>query len=225
MKYKITILILIFIIIGVFFHFELDQYLTLEYVKSNQERFQHYYQNNTFKTLVIYMLVYIITTALSLPGATILTLAGGALFGFMTSLVIVSFASTIGATLAFLASRFFLKDYVQRKFGKYLRIINEGIEKEGAFYLFSMRLIPIFPFFMINLVMGLTPIKISTYFLVSQLGMLAGTAVFVNAGLQLSHLDSLSDILSPRLIGSFALLGIFPLCAKKVLNFISVRKD
>ena len=159
-----------------------------------------------------------------MPGATVLTLAAGALFGLFTGAIVVSFASTIGATLAFLSSRFLLKNYVEKKFKKYIDPINQGIEKDGAFYLFTLRLIPVFPFFVINLVMGITKIKTLKYFIVSQIGMLAGTIVYVNAGLQLGSIDSLSGILSFKLMGSFALLGVFPLIAKKIVNSIKSKK-
>jgi dihydrolipoamide dehydrogenase len=204
--------------------FGLTDYLTLEYLKENQEILTEYYKKNQFQTIAIYMGVYILSTALSLPGATVITLAGGAIFGLIHGTIIVSFASTIGATLAFLAARFLLKDYVQKKFSTKLKTINEGIEKDGSFYLFTLRLIPVFPFFLINLVMGLTPIKTVTYFLVSQLGMFLGTIVYVNAGVQLSKLDSLSGILNPSLILSFSLLAILPLIGKKVIEKIKSNK-
>jgi len=221
---KIFILIAIFIAVIVFNKYGISEYLTLEYLKDNQQRFIEFYSQNTVKTIAVYMLIYIITTALSLPGATILTLAGGALFGLATGLIVVSFASTIGATLAFLGSRFFLKDWVQNKFGEKIKVINEGIEKEGAFYLFTLRLLPIFPFFLINLVMGLTPIKVGTFYIVSQVGMLLGTIVYVNAGVEISKIDSLSGILSPSLIISFALLGVVPLLGKKLIEFLKSQK-
>jgi uncharacterized membrane protein YdjX (TVP38/TMEM64 family) len=153
-----------------------------------------------------------------LPGATILTLAGGAIFGLLWGTVIVSFASTIGASLAFLSARFLFRDTVQAKFGEQLKTINEGIEKEGEYYLFTLRLVPLFPFFMINLLMGLTTLKIRTFYGISQIGMLAGTLVYVNAGTQLGKLESLSGILSPILVGSFVLLGLFPLIAKTIVE-------
>lgn len=221
---KIIVLILIGLVVFAYFHFDLKEYLTLDYLKSNQERFKDYYLANKIQTLSIYFVIYVLTTALSLPGATILTLAGGALFGLATGLVLVSFASTIGATLAFLVARFFLRDYVQSKFADKIKTINEGVEKDGAFYLFTLRLIPIFPFFLINLVMGLTPIKTLTYYIVSQIGMLLGTVVYVNAGVQISKIDSLAGILSPALLGSFALLGVLPFVAKKIVSFFQKKK-
>ncbi len=164
------------------------------------------------------MLLYVVVTALSLPGAAVMTLAGGGLFGLVTGTIAVSFASTIGATCACLVSRFFLRDWVQGKFGEKLHTINEGIEKEGAFYLFSLRLIPVFPFFIINLLMGLTTMPARTYFWVSQLGMLPATIVYVNAGNELAKIDSLGGIVSPSLIGSFAVLGLFPITVKKLME-------
>lgn len=221
---KIAILAIIVVLVASFFIFDLGQYLTLDYLKSQQQRFDTYYHNNQFSTLLSYFFIYILVTALSLPGATIMTLAGGALFGLWTALIIVSFASTIGATLAFLASRFLLRDWVQNKFGDKLQAINEGVEKDGAFYLFSLRLVPLFPFFVINLVMGLTPLKTVTYALVSQIGMLAGTIVYVNAGTRIGQLESASGILSPGLLLSFALLGVFPLIAKRILAIVQKGK-
>jgi len=221
---KIIILTVIVILIGSFFIFDLGQYLTLSYLKSQQQVFNDYYQSNRFSTLFLYFLIYILVTALSLPGAAVMTLAGGALFGLWTAVIVVSFASSIGATLAFLVSRFLLRDWVQEKFGDKLQAINAGIEKEGAFYLFSLRLVPLFPFFDQNLVMGLTPLKTSRYYLVSQVGMLAGTFVYVNAGTQIGQLESAGGILSPGLLISFALLGIFPLLAKRLLGIFQARK-
>lgn len=221
---KIIVLLLIALFAILFFAMDLGQYFTLEQLKSRHRAFTDYYQTHSAFTIAVYMGIYIIVTALSLPGAAIMTLAGGALFGLWTGLIIVSFASTIGATLAFLASRFLLRDYVQKRFGENLRPINEGIQREGAFYLFTLRLIPIFPFFVINLLMGLTPIRTGIYYLVSQIGMLPGTFVYVNAGTQLAQIESLKGILSPGLLFSFALLGIFPLIANKTVSWIKARK-
>lgn len=225
MKTRITLAFFIFLAIVSFFVFDLDQYLNLTYVKANQMRFYQYYVENKAQTLALYFLIYVLTTALSVPSATILTLAGAGIFGFWTSLIVISFASTFGATLALLGSRFLFKDIVQEKFGEKLSRINQGMEKEGAFYLFSLRLIPIFPFFMINLLMGLTNIKIPTYFFVSQAGMLAGTIIYVNAGVQLSEIQSTKDILSLDIILSFALLGIFPLLVKRILTWYRNKKN
>jgi len=222
---KVFILVVIAILVGLFFYFDLSSYLNLEYLKESQSRFQQLYQEHRFAVIGGYMAVYIIVTALSLPGAAVMTLAGGALFGLLGGTVVVSFASTIGATYAFLASRFFLRDWVQERFGARLHTVNEGIQKEGAFYLFSLRLIPVFPFFIINLLMGLTKMRITTYFWVSQLGMLPATAVYVNAGNELAKIDSLATILSPGLIASFVLLGLFPITVKKVMERFRQARD
>jgi len=222
---KIAMLVAAGVLVAIFFTLDLQQYLTLGYLKESQARFSTLYQANPVLVISSYMAIYILVTALSLPGAVILTLAGGALFGLTTGLIIVSFASSIGATLACFVARFILRDWVQNKFGDKLNTINEGIAKEGAFYLFTLRLIPVFPFFVINLVMGLTRIPLFTFYWVSQLGMLAGTAVFVNAGKELAKIDSLSGILSPGLIGSFVILGLFPLVVKKLITFIKGRKE
>ncbi len=161
--------------------------------------------------------IYIAVTALSLPGAAVLTLAGGGLFGRVVGTITVSFASTIGATLACAVSRYLLRDWVQARFGDKLAAINAGIEKEGAFYLFSLRLVPVFPFFVINLLMGLTRMRLVTFYWVSQVGMLAGTFVYVNAGRQLSRIEALSGILSPGVAVSLVALGLFPIAVKKLL--------
>jgi len=223
-KSKIVLLMLIAVLVTVFFAFDLQHYLTLESLKSQQTAIADYRQTHPLLTIALYAALYIAVTGLSLPGAAILTLAGGAVFGVLWGTLIVSFASTIGATLAFLAARFLLRDWVKSRFSARLQSIDEGVSRDGAFYLFTLRLVPVFPFFMINLAMGLTPIKTKTFYWVSQIGMLAGTVVYVNAGTQLAKIDSLSGILSPALIGSFALLGLFPLLAKKMLEFIKQRK-
>jgi uncharacterized membrane protein YdjX (TVP38/TMEM64 family) len=221
---KIAMLVAGGILVAVFFALDLQQYLTLGYLKESQARFADMYHANPGLVIGAYMGIYILVTALSLPGAAILTLAGGALFGLGTGLLIVSFASSIGATLACFVARFVLRDWVQNKFGDKLSTINDGVDREGAFYLFTLRLIPVFPFFVINLLMGLTKMPLFTFYWVSQLGMLAGTAVFVNAGKELGKIDSLSGILSPGLIGSFVILGLFPLVVKKLISFIKDRK-
>ena len=209
----IIIVVFLFKILG------LGQYLSLDYLKTSQDKFVQLYTSHRFAVIATYMAVYIVVTALSLPGAVVMTLAGGAMFGFWIGFVVVSFASSIGATLACFVARFLLRDWVQNKFGEKLSAINNGIEKEGAFYLFSLRLVPIFPFFVINLVMGLTTMKLLTFYWVSQLGMLPGTMVFVNAGKELGRIESLSGILSPGLITSFVILGLFPITVKKLLYF------
>ncbi|MDJ0781898.1 MAG: TVP38/TMEM64 family protein [Desulfosarcinaceae bacterium] len=200
-----------------FRYFGLGEYLSLDYLKSSQASFQHTYQAQPFLIIAAFMGIYIAVTALSLPGAAVLTLASGALFGLTVGTVVVSFASTIGATLACLVARYLLRDWVQGRFGEKLSTINAGIEKEGALYLFTLRLVPIFPFFVINLLMGLTRMRLFTFFWVSQLGMLAGTVVYVNAGKELAQIESLAGILSPGVVISFALLGLFPITAKKLL--------
>ena len=220
---KIVIVALIGLGVVAFRYFELGQYLTLDYIKASQEKFQALYLSNRFLVIAVYMAVYIAVTALSLPGAAVLTLAGGGLFGLAVGTVVVSFASTIGATLACLVSRFLLREWVQNKFGDKLAAINAGIAKEGAFYLFSLRLVPVFPFFVINLLMGLTRMPLRTFFWVSQIGMLAGTIVYVNAGKELAKIDSLSGILSPGVLISFAVLGLFPITVKKLLAFYQKR--
>jgi pyruvate/2-oxoglutarate dehydrogenase complex dihydrolipoamide dehydrogenase (E3) component/uncharacterized membrane protein YdjX (TVP38/TMEM64 family) len=202
----------------------LKDYLTLEAIKAQQVNFAASYGEKPLLVIGIFFLVYVVSTALSLPGAALLTLLGGALFGLVTGLIVVSFASSIGATLAFLGSRFLLRDWVQGKFGDKLKAINDGVAKDGAFYLFSLRLIPVVPFFVINLAMGLTPIKTRTYYWVSQLGMLLGTLVFVNAGTQLAQIKSLGDIASPGLLASFAALGLFPWIARSIMNLIKRRR-
>ncbi len=211
----------------------LGQYLTLDYLKGSQDKFSQLYSENRLGVIGFYLAVYIGVAALSLPGAAVMTLAGGFMFGFWVGLVLVSFASTIGATLACFVARFLLRDWVQNKFGSKLAPINRGVEREGAFYLFSLRLVPIFPFFVINLAMGLTKMNLLTFYWVSQVGMLPGTMVYVNAGKELGKIESLSGILSPGLVLSFVILGLFPITAKKLLNFytrtsgrqISAEKD
>ena len=200
------------------------QYLNLDYLKAQQGNITAAFQNHPLLSAGIYFGIYVLVTALSLPGATVMTLAGGAVFGLLWGTVVVSFASTIGATLAFLVSRYLLRDMVQSRFGDKLKAVNAGIEKDGAFYLFTLRLVPVFPFFVINLVMGLTPLATRTFYWVSQIGMLAGTIVYVNAGTQLARIDSLDGILSPGLIASFTLLGLFPLIAHKVVDAIKARR-
>lgn len=211
-------------LIAAFFIFDLQSYLTLETLKAQQASIEAYRSNHPVSAIFIYALIYIAVAGLSLPGATILTLAGGAVFGLLWGTLIVSFASTIGATLAFLAARFLFRDAVKARFGDRLETINKGIDKDGALYLFTLRLVPAFPFFVINLVMGLTNLNTKTFYWVSQIGMLAGTVVYVNAGTQLGKLESLTDILSPGLVGSFILLGIFPLLANKIVEAIKANK-
>ncbi len=220
-------LILLAIIIGAIAAFFLGggaEYFSLDFLKSQRESFDALYADRPVLVIAGFFLIYVTTTALSLPGAAILTLAAGYLFGLVTGTIIVSFASTIGATLAFLSARFVLRDWVEAKFGERLRTINKGIEREGALYLFSLRLVPFIPFFIVNLVMGLTPIKLRTFFWASQLGMLIGTIVYVNAGTQLADIEQLSDIATPTLILSFLALAALPWIGKAILGFINRRK-
>ena len=221
---KIALLGVIVAAIFSFFYFDLNSYLTLQGMKDSLDTFQSQIAQNPVLSIGVFFAIYVAVTALSLPGAAILTLAAGALFGLVQGLVIVSFASSVGATLAFLVSRFILRDTVRNKFKEKLKKIDEGVEKQGAFYLFTLRLVPVFPFFLINLLMGLTSLKTWTFYWVSQVGMLAGTAVYVNAGTQLAQIDSLSGIVSPGLIFSFVLLGIFPWIAKAIVAVVNRRR-
>lgn len=207
-----------------FFAFDLDRFFSLDFLQQSQARFAELREQQPLALAAGYFLIYVAVTALSLPGATIVTLAGGAIFGLGWGLLIVSFASSIGATLAFLTARFLLRDSVQSRFGQRLAEVDKGIRKDGAFYLFTLRLIPVVPFFVINLLMGLTTMKAWTFYWVSQLGMLAGTAVYVNAGTQLAQLDSLQGIVSPGLLGSFVLLGLFPLIARRIVETVQKRQ-
>ncbi len=218
------LLVIIVMLIAAFFIFDIGQYLTLESLKAQQQNLAEYIKSNWLQAFIVYFVIYVVATALSLPGAIILTLGAGALFGLGFGLLLASFASTIGATLAFLVSRFLLRDWVKSTFSERIKAIDKGVEKDGAFYLLSLRLVPIFPFFIINLVMGVTSIKTVTYYLISQVGMLIGTTVFVNAGTRLAEIEAVSDIVSRDLILSLVLLGIFPIIAKLILNFIKQRR-
>ncbi len=218
-KGKLVILIVILAGIAAFFAFDVPQYLSIEFFQKQRALIDAYFTAHPLETAAIFFAVYVAVTGLSLPGAAILTLVAGAIFGLLWGTVIVSFASTMGATLAFLASRFVLRDWVQGKFGDKLKPINEGVAREGAFYLFALRLVPAFPFFVINLVMGLTPIRTATFYWVSQVGMLAGTIAYVYAGTQLGQFK-----ISAGLVAAFVILGIFPIVAKRVLDALKARK-
>lgn len=220
---KVFLIVAISLLVLGYFHYGLDKYLSFQNLKEQQKQLEDIYNKAPIFSLSFYFILYITATALSLPGAVILTLAGGAIFGFLPALFVVSFASTLGATLAFLLSRYLFSGWVEKKWSSRLEIVHSGIEKEGALYLFTLRLIPIFPFFVINLVFGLSRLKTWTFYWVSQMGMLGGTAVYVNAGTQIGQMDSPSDIMSMNLLLSFALIGIFPLIAKKVLPFIQKK--
>jgi pyruvate/2-oxoglutarate dehydrogenase complex dihydrolipoamide dehydrogenase (E3) component/uncharacterized membrane protein YdjX (TVP38/TMEM64 family) len=221
---RLAVLVALLVLIAAFFAFDLGRYFTLEALKAQRDAIATYREVHPWSAAAAYFAVYVIVTGLSLPGAAVLTLAGGALFGLLWGTVIVSFASSLGATLAFVAARFLFRDAVQARFGERLKAIDAGIAREGAFYLFTLRLIPVFPFFLINLAMGLTAMPVRTFYWVSQLGMLAGTIVYVNAGTELAKIGSLADILSPRLVASLVLLGIFPLAARKAVEAIKSRR-
>jgi len=221
---KILILVAFALAIISFFYFDLGSQLTIANLKAQQQAFDAQYQAAPFLVIGIFFLIYVVVTAASLPGAVILTLAAGALFGLVTGTIIASFASTIGATLAFLASRYLFRDAVESRFGERLKTINNGVEKDGPFYLLSLRLVPLFPFFLINLLIGLTKMKARTFYWVSQVGMLLGTLVYVNAGTQLANIEEVSDIASPALLLSFAALGLTPWIGKWIMGVIKRRK-
>ena len=217
---KATLVLVLLGAIVAYFVFDLGQILSLENFKASQADIVAAKDANPVLYISGFFLLYVAVTGLSIPGAAIMTLIAGALFGVLIGTIIVSFASTLGATLAFLSARFVLRDWVQGKFGERLRAIDEGLEKDGAFYLFTLRLIPVFPFFVINLLMGLTRIKTRTFFWVSQLGMLPATIVFVNAGTQISRIESTAGLLSPTLIASFVALALFPWAAKAIVALV-----
>ncbi|HSO46157.1 MAG TPA: TVP38/TMEM64 family protein, partial [Rhodoferax sp.] len=221
---KIAVLLFVVALVLAFFAFDLNQELTLEGLKTGLDQIKTLRTQSPVTVAGVYFVGYVLVTALSLPGAVIMTLAGGAIFGLLVGTLVVSFASSLGATLAMLAARYVLRDSVQSSFGARLADIDKGIAREVAFYLFSLRLVPLFPFFVINLLMGLTKMKATTFYGVSQLGMLAGTVVYVNAGTQLARIESLPGILSPGLVVSFVLLGVFPLITKKIVDLVKARR-
>lgn len=221
---KILLLVIAITLVALFFHYDLNQLLTLEGLKGSMDQFGQWREQSPLLVVGGFFTLYVLVAALSLPGAAILTLAAGALFGLIEGFVVVSFASSLGALLAFLVSRYLLRDSIKSKFPERLKAIDQGVQKEGAFYLFTLRLVPVFPFFLVNLLMGVTGIKAWTFYWVSQIGMLAGTVVYVNAGTQLAEINSLSGILSPKLIFSFVLLGLLPLIGKAIVNKIKQRK-
>ncbi|MEE4639444.1 MAG: FAD-dependent oxidoreductase [Wenzhouxiangella sp.] len=221
---RLLLIAAFFAAIAAFFALDLGQFFSLETLRVQRDSLMEFTEQNLLLVLSAFMLVYITMAALSVPGAAVLTIAGGALFGVALGTIAVSFASTIGATLVFLAARFLFQDAVQKRFGRRLKAINEGVERDGALYLLALRLVPAFPFWVINLVMALTPIRTWTYYWVSQLGMLPATIVYVNAGTQLAQIESTGDILSPGLIGAFALLGLLPLILRWVLRMLRYRK-
>ncbi len=221
---KLLILAAFAAVVAAYFGLGLGQYLTFDGMKAAVAGWNAFYAENPALVLAAFFAAYVAVTAASLPGAAIMTLAAGALFGLVTGTILVSFASTIGAGLAFLSARYVLRDGLEARFGERLRAINAGLERDGAFYLFTLRMLPVFPFFVVNLVMGLTRLPLVTFLWVSQLGMLLGTAVYVNAGTQLARIDGLSGIVSPALLGSFALLGIAPWFAKLLIGWARRRK-
>lgn len=218
------VLLVIAVAVALFFALGLQRHFTLENFKAQHAAIETYRAANPLAAAAMFFAIYVAVTGLSLPGAGVMTLIAGAIFGFVEGVVIVSFASTIGATTAFLIARFLLRDAIQNRFGDKLKPINEGMARDGAFYLFTLRLIPAFPFFVCNVVMALTPIRTPTFYWVSQLGMLPFTLVFVNAGTQLAQITSLRGILSPGLLGAFVLLGVFPLIARKVIEAVRRRR-
>jgi pyruvate/2-oxoglutarate dehydrogenase complex dihydrolipoamide dehydrogenase (E3) component/uncharacterized membrane protein YdjX (TVP38/TMEM64 family) len=224
MNKKLVLIVLVGLVVTAFFAFDLDEMLTLQTLKAGQERFAGWQETSPWLVGLGFFALYVTVTSLSVPGAAVMTIAAGALFGLLWGTLIVSFASSIGATVAFLIARFLLRDAVQRRFGRRLKTIDEGIKREGAFYLFTLRLVPVFPFFVINVLMSLTAIRAMTFYWVSQLGMLPATLVYVNAGTQLGQVETLSGILSPGILLSFALLGLFPLIAKRVLDAVKKRR-
>jgi len=221
---KIALIAAAVALISAFFAFDLGQYFRLDYFKSQQAAIDLLYRERPLLVALVFFALYVLVTAVSLPVAGILTLAAGAIFGLALGTLIVSFASSIGATLAFLASRFLFRDWIRRRFGEKLGAIDAGVKKEGGFYLFTLRLVPAFPFFVINLLLGLTSMKTLTYYWVSQAGMLAGSVVYVNAGTQIAQISSPGDILSAKIAGAFALLGIFPLLAKRIVDMAKARR-
>ena len=223
-RIKFAIATLVIVAFGAYFVLDLGQYLTLEFVQSRLASLQAFRDENFALTVAIYFVFYVVATGISIPGAILLTLLGGAIFGLWWGTLLVSFASSIGATGAFLASRLLLRDWVQRRFGAYLAPINKGFEKDGAFYLFSLRMVPLVPFFIVNLLMGLTSISVPAYYLASQIGMFVSTVVYVNAGAELAQITSLSGLVSPSVIVSFTLLGVVPLVAKVLIGVIQRRK-
>lgn len=215
---KKVILLIVLLVSFAAVYVNFGHLLTLEQIKGFHQSLQSDIQENLYLYSAAYFLAYVVVTALSIPGAAVVTLLGAALFGFWWSLLLVSFASSIGATIAFLSSRYLLREWVDSKFKDKLVPINQGVEKDGAFYLLTLRLIPVFPFFVINLLMGLTSLSVGRFYLFSQLGMLPGTMVYLNAGTQLSEITSLSGLISPQILGSLALLGVFPILIKFVIN-------
>jgi uncharacterized membrane protein YdjX (TVP38/TMEM64 family) len=223
MKKKIILLSVIIVAVALFFVFDLGQYLSLESLKSNRDQLRAFYEANTVVMIAAFIGVYIVTVALSLPGATILTLCAGAIFGSVTGTLVVNIGATVGATLAFLVARFLLRDWVEKKFGEKLKPFNDGFSKNAINYMLFLRLVPLFPFFLINLVSGLTQIRLPVYFFGTMFGTLPGTFVYANAGSNLASINQLSDIASVEVLGAFALLGLFALIPT-LYKFIKSKK-
>lgn len=223
-KQKLILISFLVIVIGLFLVSGLWKYFTLDYIKTNQATVETFFNTHPLQAGIAFASIYIVLTSLSLPVAGILTLFSGAVFGFIPGLLLVSIASSLGATVAFLLSRYLFGDAVQERFPEQLGPVNEGIKNDGAYYLFMLRMIPVIPYFVLNAVMALTPISTRRFFLATLAGMLPVSAILVNAGLQISLIETIGDILSPRLIISLALIGIFPLLVKKVFAIIKQRK-
>jgi uncharacterized membrane protein YdjX (TVP38/TMEM64 family) len=223
MRIQFKIIILIILALLLIASFKLDGQMVFSYLKENLNVIKSYYVANPFSSIAIYFFTYILITSLSLPFANIITLLGGALFSFWPGLIIISFASTIGATIAFLFSRYLFKESIKKRFIKQYQKLDEGMNRDGPLYLFTLRVIPAVPFFIINLVMGITNIRLKSYIWVSQVGMLAGTAIYVNAGVHLGELENILEILTPGMIFSLVLLGVFPYIAKKLLNYFKKK--
>ena len=221
---RLLILLGIFLLIGCFFAFDLNQYFTLDYLQSRHTSYKQYYEQNPTLTLLLFFLFYLALTAMSIPCLSVVILAGGALFGFPLALLIISFSDVFGSTLAFLGSRRLFGKYLQDKHPSRLRAVNHGIAREGGFYLLYLRLIPLFPCFLINLLMGLTKIRVSTFYWVTQIGKIPHNALYANAGTQISQLDSFGGVFSPGIVVSFALIGFFPLIVKMGLQQVKIRR-
>jgi len=225
-KIKIAVALLVLVLIASYFIFDIGQYLSLDYIQKKHQLFSEYASENRISSLTYFFILYLVASLLAVPGISILSLGAGAVFGFATACILVSFASTIGATLAFLLSRYLFKDIVQNNFPSNLQEkLNAGVVKEGAFYLFTLRLFPVIPFFLINMLMGLTPIKTSVFYLVSQAGMFPISAVVTYSGNKLSQVETLGDVLSPPLLIALGFLGVFPIAAKKLVELYRRRKS
>lgn len=221
---QIVLLLVLVTLIACFFAYDLDRYFAFEYLKQAQAELEYYRDTRPLPTAIVFFTTYVVLTGVSLPAAGIMTLAAGALFGLFWGTIIVSFAGSLGATVAFLITRFVFRDYFQRRFAGRLALINREVEQDGPYYLLVLRLVPVFPFFMINAVMALTPIPTTTFYLISQIGMLPATLIIVNAGTELAQIDSPGDILSPRMLASLLLLGVFPFAARRLALYIKARR-